>query len=117
MIYSRLALISVVMFLALSLTNLLVHSSGTMPVGKAKCELYTEQSGIHCARVYCDATGATLSGFDTCTPTDPLSQSDFTCENLSNCTLNQPVECNKDQKSAEYARTCDGNVQTISTRQ
>jgi hypothetical protein len=116
MILKRLLLIALIIFVSLSIANVVVHSLGTMPVGKAKCELYNEQSGIRCARVYCDATGATISSADTCVPTHPRDQADFVCENLGNCTLLDRVKCSRDQRSAEYGRECNGVSGTVSTR-
>jgi hypothetical protein len=47
--YHRVLIVSGVVFVCLSIANVIVHSLGTLQVGRHKCEIYREQSGINCA--------------------------------------------------------------------
>lgn len=66
MTYSRLLLVLLIVLVALSIPTVVILSQGsTRQVGSAKCDLYTEQSGVRCARINCDVTGYNLPGQST----------------------------------------------------
>lgn len=118
MIYRLLLIFSTFVFVFLSIAGICQgFSSGTMQVGTPRCEIYTEQSGVRCARVRCDATGVTLSSSDTCNPTRPADQYDLICENHGSCSLTDPLYCNSDQRSAEFGMECNGTITTVSSKQ
>lgn len=121
--YARLLVFSVIISSLFQVTTLLVTSqSSTRQVGTPSCELYTEQSGTRCARIYCNTTGYTLpdrSSDHGCEPTHPADQYQIHCESQggANCELNSVISCNQDQKSAAYSRSCTSaegiTVQTV----
>jgi len=116
--YRKLLLISVFLFLCLSATSVILISVGsqsTRQVGRPLCEIYTEESGLRCARVSCDAIGYVVPS-EGCTPSGPRDQYDLICENGFGCPVTSPVACNANNRSAEYATTCNGVPNTYSSR-
>lgn len=121
MIYRLLFKFLILTFLFLSIANVVVTSSGRMQVGTPKCQIYNEQSGRKCARLYCDATGVTLSSSDTCYDnngniTRPSEQYDLICEPTPPCRVIVTIYCNQDNRSAEYEKECNGRRDTVSSR-
>jgi hypothetical protein len=117
--YARLFFVSIIVFVFLSTTTIVILSqSSTREVGTPLCELYTEASGVRCARITCDATGYTLPAQGTtpgCTPTHPRDQSQLHCESAggSNCEVVAQMSCNPDRKGADFGRACtleDGTI-------
>lgn len=107
---------SLAVFAMLTVGNALVRYSGTVQVGTPVCETYTEQSGVHCARIYCNSSGYTISSSETCTPTSPSGQSKILCENLGNaqnCTITDPITCTSGNLSAEFGKVCNGVPETV----
>lgn len=117
--YARLLLLSLIIFGSLSITTVVILSqSSTRQVGVANCEIYTEGSGVRCARIRCDTNGYTVpgqGGNHGCTPTHPAQQSQLHCESRggSNCEVTTQVSCNLDSRGASFGRTCtleDGTI-------
>lgn len=112
MTYSRLLLISIIVLASLSIPTFVILSQGsTREVGSAKCDLYTEQSGVRCARINCDVTGYSLPGQSTnhgCTPTHPADQNQLHCESQggTNCEVTTQMSCNVGNRTAGFGRTC-----------
>lgn len=109
MIYRRLSIASILILILLSVANIIVLSSRRMQVGTPVCQIYNEQSGRRCARLYCDATGFTLSSSDICyadngSITRPSEQYDLICEPTGNCRVTVPIICNSGNRSAEYEK-------------
>lgn len=120
-----LLILATLIFISLSVTFVYVSSqSSTRPVGVAKCELYTEASGVRCARVSCDARGHTIPIINPndptagCTPTHPRDQFQTHCENRGgvDCEISTPISCNSDNLGADYGRSCSFPDGTIRVR-
>lgn len=71
-------------------------------VGVPKCELYTEESGVKCASLYCSG-GPFPSG---CTPEPTLQRRTLCVSKPVNCSNVRGPNCSADSKNASYARTC-----------
>lgn len=119
MTYSRLLLVSLIVLVALSIPTVVILSQGsTRQVGSAKCDLYTEQSGVRCARINCDVTGYNLPGQSTnhgCEPTHPAEQNQLHCESQGgpSCEVITQMSCNAGNRSAGFGRSCtqpDGSI-------
>jgi len=111
--YARLLLISVILFVFLcTATVVIVSQSSTRQVGTPNCEIYTEGSGVRCARIRCDtsdSSGIPAQGTTpNCSPTHPSEQYQLHCESRggANCEVTSQVTCNADSRGASFGRTC-----------
>jgi hypothetical protein len=113
--YARLFLLSIIVFIFLSVTTIVIVSqNSTRQVGVATCQIYTEQSGVRCARIFCDATGYSVPS-EGCTPTNPRDQYELHCERRggANCEVNTRIACNSNNRGATFSRSCTFDDGTI----
>lgn len=119
--YARLFTISIILFVFLSVTTIVIISqSPTRQVGTPMCEIYNSGSS-KCARITCNWTGYVIPNpnpndpYAGCVPTHPRDQSQNHCESKggSNCEITERMSCYPDSKSATFGRSCtlaDGTI-------
>lgn len=120
--YKILFLVSIIIFLFLSITNVIVLSSGRIQIGTPLCSTFRDYSGTRCASILCSSvvSGGEPNG-STCyddqgIPTHLNEQSVQICELPNNaCVVTDPIACDAGNRSASYGRECaSGGVQTVS---
>lgn len=84
--YARMLIISLIVFIFLSTTTIVILSqNSTRQVGTPMCEIYNNEAS-RCAMVTCNAVGYVISNPNPndptagCTPTHPRDQSENHCE-------------------------------------
>lgn len=121
--YRTLFLISIIVFVSLSIANVVVLSSGRILIGSPRCEIWTSHDGDRCATVRCvgsEPSGSTC--YDDSTPpltTTLANERDDICERPpGRCRVipTERLECDPGNKSASYGRDYNGVIDSGTTR-
>ena len=118
--YRMLFLISVGMFLCLSIASIVVYSTGRIQTGTPVCTIFNDNSGTRCATIQCNGTAPSGSTCydDQNNVTTLFDESEQICQLPGTaCTLVEQLECDTGNRSASFARECNGQSQTISSTQ
>lgn len=111
-------LISILVFLCLSIANV-VLSSGRIQVGTPSCQVFTSPEGQRCATVFCAGSQPSGSCYDNQNnPTSLSQQRKDICERFSGGCRMIPEErlaCDPGNRSASYGRICNGDAGIVTT--
>ena len=120
--YRLLFLVSIIIFVSLSIANVVVFSTGRIQIGTPDCSTFNDNSGTLCATVFCSSILGNEPSGSTCYndsgyPTHLRDQSDQICESptSANCHVSERLVCDPGKKSASYGRSCNGAIDTHST--
>lgn len=104
--YRILFLVSIILFVSLSIANVVVFSTGRIQIGTPACEIWNSPEGDRCATVRC--SGSQPSG-STCYD-DSNNQTTLTDQRATICEL-RPGRC---RVISDQRLTCDpGNIKCV----
>ena len=120
--YRLLFLVSIIIFISLSIVNFVVLSTGRTQIGTPACSFFNDNGGDRCALVSCSSIAGNEPSGSTCYaddgyPTHLSDQSAQLCEfPPGRCHVTENIKCDVGNKSASFGRDCMGRVDTASTQ-